>query len=513
MASVRRTKGASAKNMITALIAQVVSVVTGFVVQKYILVEFGSTINGLTSSITQILSYLTLLETGITGASIQALYKPLAEKDNKAISGVLSATSKQFLRVGTIFFALLTVLTLLMPLILRNQVSAVIVMSMTFMSGFGSAATYAFASKHQALLQADNKVYVIQTTNIVIAVLSAVSKLIIVLALPYNENNIILIGAVNMLGALIKIVVLNIYVSRFYGDRIDKKAPANMGAISKRWNVMVHNVAGAIHNHIDVVIISVFSTLSNVSVYNVYKMIYGQINTLVQSIFNKALMGHFGKLFALDHKRFRKQFDMYEFWYTVGMISVMTSVAVMTLPFVSLYTAGVTDVNYIDQGLLLLFYLSITLSLVRLPAIMSVEISASYKETQKGAILETIINLVIAVPAFFVMGIKGLVLGSLCSMVYRSADLIIFAYRNVLKKQLRIAASVIGVNMLLSAAEVVLLVYVWPITVTGWLGWLLTGVVVVTVNIALSLLVNGVIFRRTIKDTLLMLGSRGSKKA
>lgn len=509
MASVRRIKGASAKNMITALIAQIVSVITGFVVQKYILVEFGSTINGLTSSITQILSYLTLLETGITGASIQALYKPLAEKDNKAISGVMSATGKQFLRVGTAFFGLLVVLTLLMPLILRNQVSAVIVMSMTFLSGFGSAATYAFASKHQALLQADNKVYVIQSTNIVIAVLSAVAKLVVVLALPFSENNIILIGVVNMLGALAKIIVLNLYVNRFYGDRIDKAAPPNMGAISKRWNVMVHNVAGAIHNHVDVVIISVFSTLSNVSVYNVYKMIYGHINTLIQSLFNKALMGHFGKLFAVDHKKFRRQFDMYEFWYTVGIISVMTSVAVMTLPFVSLYTAGVTDVNYIDQGLLLLFYLSITLSLVRLPAIMAVEISASYKETQNGAILETVINLVVALPAFFFMGIKGLVFGSLCSMVYRSADLIIFAYRNVLKKQLRTAIAVIGVNMLVSAAEVVLLVYVWPITVTGWLGWLGMGVVVTLGNLALSVIVNGAIFKNTIGDTIKMV--RGIK--
>ena len=68
------------KNMTMSIIARLISLVAGLVVQRYLLLSFGSTLNGLTTSINQAMAYLVLLEAGLGTASVQALYDPLASK-------------------------------------------------------------------------------------------------------------------------------------------------------------------------------------------------------------------------------------------------------------------------------------------------------------------------------------------------------------------------------------------------------------------------------------------------
>ena len=87
-------------NIITNLILQLVVIVYGFVIPKIIIQSFGSSVNGLVSSITQFLAYITLLESGVGPVVKAALYKPLAKKDNKEIANILNASEKFFLALS-----------------------------------------------------------------------------------------------------------------------------------------------------------------------------------------------------------------------------------------------------------------------------------------------------------------------------------------------------------------------------------------------------------------------------
>ena len=62
------------------LFLQFVTVICGFILPPLIIVHFGSAMNGMVSSIKQFISYLNIVEAGVGGAAIVALYKPLAEK-------------------------------------------------------------------------------------------------------------------------------------------------------------------------------------------------------------------------------------------------------------------------------------------------------------------------------------------------------------------------------------------------------------------------------------------------
>ena len=87
---------------ITSLVYQVITVVCGLILPRLILVNFGSSYNGLTSSITQFLAGISLLKAGISGVAKAALFAPLARGDDNEISSIINAT-QCFMRDAIIF--------------------------------------------------------------------------------------------------------------------------------------------------------------------------------------------------------------------------------------------------------------------------------------------------------------------------------------------------------------------------------------------------------------------------
>ena len=87
-------------NTLTSLLLQLVTVICGFVLPKYILLYFGSEVNGLVSSITRFLSLITFLEMGV-GAVIQSsLYEPLAKKNQLEISEIIVSGGAFFKKIA-----------------------------------------------------------------------------------------------------------------------------------------------------------------------------------------------------------------------------------------------------------------------------------------------------------------------------------------------------------------------------------------------------------------------------
>ena len=63
-------------NSTSSLIYQLITIVCGFVLPRFFLTHYGSEVNGLVSSITQFLGFISLAECGV-GAVVQStLYKP-----------------------------------------------------------------------------------------------------------------------------------------------------------------------------------------------------------------------------------------------------------------------------------------------------------------------------------------------------------------------------------------------------------------------------------------------------
>ena len=75
-------------NIIFGIIGQLLTVVFAIIVPKVIIIGYGSSVNGLLSTINQLFVYLSLFEAGVGTATLQALYKPLTENNRGEINSI-----------------------------------------------------------------------------------------------------------------------------------------------------------------------------------------------------------------------------------------------------------------------------------------------------------------------------------------------------------------------------------------------------------------------------------------
>lgn len=68
------------KNLITSIVYQFSVIISGLILPRLLISTFGSEINGLVSSITQFLSFITLFEGGVGAAVLAELYLPIEKK-------------------------------------------------------------------------------------------------------------------------------------------------------------------------------------------------------------------------------------------------------------------------------------------------------------------------------------------------------------------------------------------------------------------------------------------------
>jgi len=478
-------------NMISSLVCQLLTVASGLIVQRYILVAFGSTYNGLTSLVSQIISYLVLLEAGIGAASIQAFYHPMNQGDWNSINGIMNATAKSYRQVGYMFGALLAVSALIIPLAAVGEIDYIIAVLITLIAGGGNMLTYMISGKYVAFINAERKSYVRYTITSVSIVVSSVLRIVAIV----NGRSLVEVQAINLLCVFVQSIVLATYVRRKY-PLLDRKVKPDFKAISKRWNVLVHSIAGLVVNHTDIIFLSIGKALKFVSVYSVYNMIYSHIGHLIQITFVQALQGDFGRIFDKDKKEFERLYAVYETMFTVFLFVVSTLAIVLTLPFVGLYTKGVTDVKYIDVWLPVLFVAVFLLNQIRTPVLLTINATGAFKETQRGAIIEPIICLVASLSLFLFtdLGMYGLLLGKVCSFVFRTTDVFCYVYRHVISRSVKSLTRLVTVNAVTMGVFIYIL-YIWkPICVNNYAEWvlcaLLLGVVVLTVYVLMNLLFN-----------------------
>ena len=167
------------KNTITSLILQLVLALSGFIIPRFFTELYGSSMNGLVNSISQFISYINLVEAGISASVIVSLYKPIAENDTSQINRVLPAAKKFYRKSGFLFLLLVGLLILVYPYVIKNEISnSAFIRMMIFVLSISGLVDYFILGKYRVLLQADQRSYVISYAQIVGTVIMTIVSII-----------------------------------------------------------------------------------------------------------------------------------------------------------------------------------------------------------------------------------------------------------------------------------------------------------------------------------------------
>ena len=210
-------------------------------------------------------------------------------------------------------------------------------------------------------------------------------------------------------------------------------APPDYRAISQRNAVFVHQVSGLIFNNTDTVILTFFCGLKVVSVYAMYSMLFGIAANIIGYI-SSSVNFAMGQIFNSDRERYTKIQEAYETYYLAVSFALFAIAMIFILPFLRLYTRGVSDIDYIDKWLPILFVAYQVLNYGRNTSANIIDYAGHYSQTKWRSVLESGINLTVSLAAVHFLGIYGVLIGTVAALLYRTNDIILYANLKIMKR-------------------------------------------------------------------------------
>ena len=479
-------------NTVTTALYQLILMIVGFITPKVFLSAYGSEINGLVTSINQFITYFNLVEAGLAGAAVYALYKPLAEQNYSKINAIVSAAKKFYLKAGYIFVGLILAMALIYPIFVKTgALSTFEIGLLVLVLGANGVIEFFTLSKYRVLLTAAQKTYVISLSSIIYVILNT----IIIVVLANLGVNIVIVKAVAILAILLRSIILMTYVKKKY-KYISYKEKPDYQSMDKRWSALFLQVLTAIQNGAPVVISTFFTNLKTVSVYSIYNMVMHGINGVL-SIFTSGLSASFGDVIARkETATLQKSYREFEFAYYT-LITVIYSVSmVMILPFVRIYTAGVTDTNYILPEIAFLIVLNGLLYNIKTPQGMLVISAGLYKETRLQTTIQALIIVILGIILAPIFGLSGILIASCVSNLYRDIDLIFYIPKYVTKIPAKETIKRVGIIILNMVIIVVPCIMLLQINASSYLQWAFYAIGV-TIYAIIVVLTNAILFDRT----------------
>lgn len=475
-------------NTMTALIYQICSVVVGLILPRLILKAFGSEVNGLTNSISQMLSIITLLDLGV-GAVVQAaLYRPLFEHDNNRISVIYSSAKKFFSLIAKILVVYVGVLCLYYGFFKTEAYGWIYTVSLIIAIAISYFAQYYFGICNILLLNADQKVYVVTLVNLVGLLVNA-GITIVLLNIGANIQTVKLISS---LIYLLRPIILEIYVRKHY-DILLAENPVR-DAIPNKWSGLAQHIATVVTNTVDNVVLTIFSTFSQVSIYNVYVMPLNSIKSLIEST-SVSYKSFFGELIVKDNKEVLiREFKFYETLMHFIVVVIYGTIMKVLVSFVLLYTSGVTDADYKN----VIFGIFITIAYasytIRLPYSNIIFAAGRFKETQIYSVIECIINIVLSVALVKLYGLCGVAVGTVISSGYRTIASAYYLKKDIIMYKMKdfwkhLFVDICCVVIFLCIANME------RIVVHNFMIWFIWSTILFALNVCISGLMFSIFFR------------------
>ena len=475
---------------------EIVSLVCGLVSQRLILSSFGSAYNGVTQSISQFISYIELMKAGIGGVAMAALYKHLSQHDDREMNEVLSSMQKFMRRIAFIFVAFVIGVAIIYPTFIVRDFDWWFTASLVLIISLSTFVQYYMGFTYQVLIEADQKGYMIIVMQIVTTILNTIVSIILI-------NGGCSIHVVKLGSSLVHIVpplFFYWYVHKNY--KIDKSIEASSDKIPQRWDAAAHEVAAFINSNTDVTVVTIFAGVKEVSVYSIYYYVISNMKKIVTK-FSGGFASAFGNMYAKGEiEAMKKNLSLFEL-IIYSLVSVLYPVALaMVVPFVMLYTKGVTDADYSRPLFALMLTLASIFNCFRIPYRTIVIAIGHYKQTRNGAIKEAIINVVVSVLCTMRFGLVGVAIGSFCAMATRSYEFASYLSKNVLNRDIKYYFKHVFISLFILLA-VNLTARLYADNITGWFSWILYAAVTTLLSSSLTLAGDLVFYR---EDTMRLLG-------
>lgn len=430
-----RTKNAI-KNISISMISQIIIILLGFISRKVFLDSLGSEYLGVNGLIDNILSVVVIIESGIGISIVYNLYKPLAEDNREKIIALVKLYKKTYSVLALIIFIMSCAIYPFIGYIMKGN-EVISGFSIVY-SIFVAKNIINYLNAHKiALINADQKGYIIARNNLIFQILTTISKIVI---LTVTQNYIAYL-LIELIIYIIQTVINTMIVNRRYpyirakeDYALDIETKINMKKNVKA--MFFHNIGGYLVFSTDNLLISSFISVASVGIYSNYTMIMGQLSSLLRPILNG--IGHsVGNLIATEGEE--KNYFIFNIVYLINFwIYSMCVVFLYNLlePFIKIW---IGEQYLFASSIFILILTNFYLNGMRNSISTFKNKAGLFSQDKYASIIEGVINLISSLLLIPKLGIAGVFLGttiSTLSVVFWVQPIIV--YKNVFKKPVSI---------------------------------------------------------------------------
>lgn len=408
------------RNVVVAVIAQMIIMLFSFVNRTIFIHLLGENYLGIDGLFGSLLTVFSLAELGIGNAIIFSLYKPIAMGDTKKARQYITLFEKAYtVIIITILLVGLSILPLI-PAIVKTDGSElnINIYLVYLLYLINTVSTYFFAHRQTVLLinQRQSTISWYQMlTKVAVCVIECVTLILF--------SNYYLYLIVMVAGNYAQTLILNRKAKRNYPALCTKsheKLSREELSIVKNnvYALFIRRVGSVILSSTDNIIINYFIALSMVGVYSNYILIVSSIQTMTTQMFS-AMTATIGNFVAMEDNDSSEQiFKTYTFttYIVYGFCSIC--LYVLTNRFVRLLWG---------TGYLLsktaLFFIVFNFFLYGFQSAINVfrDTTGLFVQGKYRSVYSAVINVVSSLILVKIMGIEGVILGTIVSRLLCSA--------------------------------------------------------------------------------------------
>lgn len=468
-----------------------ITLVLAFFSRKIFLDSLGADFVGLTGTLQNLLGFLNLAEMGIGAAIGFVLYRPLFEQNQEKINEIISVLGYMYRLVGCVILAAGLILSIFLPLIFKAAGFQLSIIYFVYFSFLTSSLISYFINYRQTLLGADQRNYVVtayyQSANI--------AKIIIQMLLAVHTGNYYIWTVVELSFGVIYSIILNIKINQVYpwlesdvklGKKLFKKYP---DVIKYTKQLFVHKIGSVVYGQISPFLVYAFASLQTVAYYGNYTLIVSKLDGLVNNLLGSTSAG-VGSLIAEGNK----EKILKTYWELMSIRFLIASVFIFALykllpPFISLWLG---PQYLLSSNVLILILISYFLGLIRGTNEQFILGYGLFHDVW-APFVEAILLVAVAIIGGKLYGFAGVLLGGIFStiiIIYIWKPYMLFSKGFKLplwKYWLPWLRHLVVLMASLYLAEFVVKIIHLPWEAnTSWQHWLLSAVVIVCVQTAIS---------------------------
>lgn len=382
------------KNVVMSLLYEIMLIIFGMIMPRFIISTYGSEVNGLTSTINQVLSVLNLLQAGAVGASVFQMFKPVAEKDYYQISLIIESSKRYFRKIGLLFLILVMVLAPIISAYTESSFSLLDKILAFAILGINGSLYFFFISWFDILFSSHQERFVLSMAGMV-------EKIIyygILFGIIGFKLHFVWMYVAVLVGTCTKILYLYWKYNKVFKSKMVKVVLDGSFRINNRGYLLCNQIATQSVDALPTILITTLQGLSAASVYAVYFLVQNMIKMVVSTV-QLSVSEVFGNLVVSESaEKVQRVYGIMEFVFFLVAMVLCSCSAFLYMPFIYLYTGGNTfDVNYLFPILACEIVIYSLIYCMYMPCYTLTNVHGLYKQTYLQAAICAIIAIILAV--------------------------------------------------------------------------------------------------------------------